>query len=124
MTTRALQLRRELPQVFVGGDYIPLRVETSVAGDAIAFARTAGDDVVIAVAPRLCARMVVEHGGAPLGGEAWKTSRVMLPESLRGRMYRQFFTGAEIRPVMTSDSGWIFLGQVFERLPVALLRAV
>ena len=124
ITTRALHLRRELPHVFVGGEYLPLAVDTSVAGHAIAFARTSGDDAVIAVAPRLCGRMVVERGGVPIGGDAWKTSRLMLPESLRGRTYRHVFTGADIRPMVTSESGWIFLGQVFERLPVALLRAV
>ena len=124
VTTGALHLRRELPHVFVGGDYVPLTVETSVPGHAVAFARMSGTDAVIAVAPRLCGRMVNERGGVPLGGDAWKTSRVMLPEPLRGRTYRHVFTGADIRPVATSDSGWIFLGQAFDRLPVALLRAV
>ena len=123
VTTRALHLRRELPQVFVGGEYVPLTVEASVPGDAVAFARVSGNDAVLAIAPRLCGRMVVERGGVPLGGDAWKTSRVMLPEALRGRTYRHVFTGAEIRPVVTSESGWIFLGQAFDRLPVALLRA-
>lgn len=124
VTTRGLHLRRELQHVFVGGEYVPLSVESSVAGDAVAFARTAGTDVVIAIAPRLCGRMVVERGGAPLGGDGWKTSRVMLPESLRQRTYRHVFTHVEIKPTVTSENGWIFLGQAFEQLPVALLRAI
>ena len=60
----------------------------------------------------------------PLGGECWKTSRIMLPESLRTRTFRDVFTGSEVRPTATPDEGWIFVGQMFDRLPVALLRAL
>jgi (1->4)-alpha-D-glucan 1-alpha-D-glucosylmutase len=123
VTTRGLHLRRELPQVFVGGEYLPLEVDTSVPGDAVAFARQAGDECVIAIAPRLCARMVLPERPLPLGGEAWKTSRVLLPESLRHRTFTNVFTGEEIRPTTTAEHVWIFLGQALERLPVALLRS-
>ena len=123
VTTRGLHLRRELPQVFVGGDYVPLEVETSVAGDAVAFTRQAGDDCVIAIAPRLCARMSLPDRPLPLGGEAWKTSRVLLPESLRHLTFTNVFTGEEVRPTTTAENAWIFLGQALDRLPVALLRS-
>jgi (1->4)-alpha-D-glucan 1-alpha-D-glucosylmutase len=123
VTTRGLHLRRERPDLFVGGAYLPLAVETSVPGHAVAFARQAGDDCVIAIAPRLCARMVTAERPVPLGGDAWKTSRVLLPESLRNRTFTNIFTGEEVRPTTTADHGWIFLGQAFERLPVALLRS-
>ena len=124
ITTRALHLRRELPQVFAGGDYLPLTAEISVAGNVIAFARSAGSDVVITVAPRLVSALAVEGRLFPLGGDCWKTSRVMLPEPLRGRTFRDVFTGAEIQPTVSSDEEWFFVGQLFERLPVALLRAL
>jgi (1->4)-alpha-D-glucan 1-alpha-D-glucosylmutase len=124
VTTRALHLRRELPQVFVGGDYLPLQVESSVPGDAVALARMAGDDCVIAIAPRLCARMGTPERPVPLGGEAWKTSRVLLPEALRHRTYHNIFTGEELRPTITSEHGWLFLGECLNQLPVALLRSV
>ncbi|HVL67890.1 MAG TPA: malto-oligosyltrehalose synthase [Vicinamibacterales bacterium] len=124
VTSAGLRLRRELPHVFVGGTYVPLAVETSVPGAAVAFARLAGADAVVAVAPRLCARLIDDHRPLPVGGDCWKTSRVILPEALRGRTFVNAFTGAELRPATTGDSGWIFLGQVFEKLPVALLRAL
>jgi (1->4)-alpha-D-glucan 1-alpha-D-glucosylmutase len=123
LTRRGLQLRRDLPHVFVGGDYIPLKVDSSVPGDAVAFARTSGDDAVIVLAARLCARLWVQDMPAPLGGESWKTTRVLLPETLRGRSYRNVLTGAEIRPTIAADSSWIFVGEAFEKLPVAMLRA-
>lgn len=60
----------------------------------------------------------------PLGGESCKTTRVLLPESLRTRTFRNVFAGAESRPTLAADSGWIFVGESFEKLPVAMLRAV
>jgi (1->4)-alpha-D-glucan 1-alpha-D-glucosylmutase len=124
VTHHGLQLRRSLPDVFVGGDYLPLPVETSVPADAVAFARVSGDDAVIVIAPTLCVSLASAERQFPLGGECWKTSRVLLPESLRQRTFRNVFTGAEVRPIVTAEHAWIFLGQAFEKLPVAMLQAV
>ena len=124
VTWAGLQLRRELPGVFAGGDYLPLEVESSVAGDAIAFARVSGDDAVLVIAAIRSSGLVDQHRPMPLGGDCWKTSRAMLPETLRNRTFRNVFTALEIRPTVAADSGWIFLGQAFETLPVAMLRAL
>jgi (1->4)-alpha-D-glucan 1-alpha-D-glucosylmutase len=123
VTHRGLQTRRELPDVFVGGAYHPLAVETSVPAGAVAFARTSGPDAVLVVAPRLCATLPGTEPRFPLGGERWKTSRVLLPAKLRDRTFRDVFTGAEIKPVITADQGWFFLGQAFQTLPIAMLKA-
>jgi hypothetical protein len=59
----------------------------------------------------------------PLGGDAWKTSRIMLPPPLRERTFRHEITGAHVTPTRTNDSAWLFLGQVFETVPVGILTA-
>ena len=123
VTHRGLRLRRELPEVFLGGAYVPLTVETSVRGEAVAFARTSGDDAVIVIVPRLCAALAAPDRPFPLGGDCWKTSRVLLPEALRHRTYRDVFTGADVRPIVTPDLGWIFIGQALQELPIAMLKA-
>ena len=61
---------------------------------------------------------------APLGGECWKTSQVMVPHVLRDRDFRDVITGAEIRPTRAGENAWIFLGEAFQTLPVAILRAL
>ena len=121
VTAASLRLRRELPDVFTGGDYLPLTTEITVPADVVAFARMAGNDAVIVAAPRLAAGIGCD--GPPLGADCWKTSRVMLPPALRDRVFRDIFTGTEIRPTMKSDDAWIFVGQIFDQLPVAILRA-
>jgi (1->4)-alpha-D-glucan 1-alpha-D-glucosylmutase len=123
VTWAGLQLRRTLPAVFVGGDYLPLEVDSSVAGNALAFARLSGDDAVVVIGAIRSYGLLDAQRPMPLGGDCWKTSRVLLPAALRHRTFRDVFTGANIPPAVATDAGWIFLGQVFDTLPVALLRA-
>ena len=124
VTAAGLRLRREKPQLFLGGAYLPVPAEVSVPAGAIAFARTAGAAAALFVAPRLCARIFNEERGAPLGGDPWKTSRLLLPAELRDRVFQDVITGAEVRPTRAGDNAFIFIGEVFEALPVAILRTV
>ena len=127
VTAVGLRLRRGLPGVFLGGGYLPLPIEISVPAGAVGFARTAADegsDAVLFIAPRLFSHLADGHHAAPLGGECWKTSRVMLPPGLRHRSFHDVMTGAEIHPARAGENAWIFLGEVFQTLPVAILRAV
>jgi (1->4)-alpha-D-glucan 1-alpha-D-glucosylmutase len=102
---------------------VPLTTEVTVPADIVAFARIAGDDAAIVVVPRLTTGMVTADAPLPLGGDRWKTSRVMLPEALAERTFRNIFTGEEIRPTAAPDSAWLFVGQIFDKLPVGILRA-
>ena len=129
VTAAALRLRRALPEVFLGGGYLPLVTEVTVPAGVVAFARTARPDVerpdaVLFVAPRLCASIVDESRPVPVGGEAWKTSRLILPPELHERMFVDVITGAEIRPTRAGENAWIFLGEIFQTLPVGILRSL
>jgi (1->4)-alpha-D-glucan 1-alpha-D-glucosylmutase len=124
VTAAGLRLRRDNPHLFLSGAYLPLATEVSVPAGAVAFARTAADDAALFVAPRLCARIVNHERPVPLGGDPWKTSRLLLPAGLRDRVFRNVMTGAEIRPTRAADSAFIFLGEAFETLPAAILKAI
>jgi hypothetical protein len=80
--------------------------------------------MVLVVAPRLCARIVTADRPVPLGGDAWKTSRLLLPPALRDRLFQNIITGAEVRPTKAGDSEFIFIGEAFDALPLAMLRAI
>lgn len=126
LTTAGFRLRRDLPQVFLDGVYLPLQVDVTVPGHAIGFARLSPgeQDAVIFVAPRLCRRLVTPDQPLPIGGDCWKTSRVLLPPALAEREFRDVVTGASVRPTRGADSAWIFVGEMFRSLPLAILRAV
>jgi (1->4)-alpha-D-glucan 1-alpha-D-glucosylmutase len=123
-TTVGLRMRKQDPELFLSGAYVPLETEITVPAGAIAFARTHGGNAALFVGQRLCAPLSDSTRPAPVGGDTWKTSRVLLPPELAGRAFRPAITGAEIRPTAPSGRAWIFLGQVFEHVPAGILHTV
>ena len=89
----------------------------------VAFARTTDAATALFVAPRFTAPLMNQQHPLPIGGERWKTSRVLLPPPLATRVFRHELTGAEITPMVTDSQAWIFAGQLFDVVPVAILTA-
>lgn len=98
--TRSLHARREHPNLFVGGDYVPLDANDD---RAVAFARRDGDDWAIALGSRFTIR------GTPRGP-------LELPPDAP-RRWRDVITGA----VVETRSGSLALEDALRDLPVALL---
>jgi (1->4)-alpha-D-glucan 1-alpha-D-glucosylmutase len=124
VTATGLRLRQERPDLFLSGAYLPLVTETTVGASVVAFARTEGDAVALFVAPRFTASLIDDQHPMPIGVGRWKTSRVLLPAAMAERSFRHLLTGAEITPVVTDSQAWIFLGQLFETVPVAILTGI
>jgi (1->4)-alpha-D-glucan 1-alpha-D-glucosylmutase len=128
-TAVGLRLRRSDPELFLAGGYAPLDVDVTVPAAAVAFARVHGDRAAIFVGPRLSARLLDPPAAdgdfaPPIGGHKWKTSRVLLPAGLAGRTFRHEISGADLRPTAAAGRSWLFLGEVFEHVPVGILRAI
>ena len=124
VTAAGLRCRAGQPALFLDGEYLPLEVETTVDGQVVAFARLTTDGAAaIAIAPRLASRLATPEHPVPLG-DRWRISRVHLPKALAGLTFRDVFTGEEIRPVIAGENAWLFVGQAFKQLPVALLVGV
>jgi (1->4)-alpha-D-glucan 1-alpha-D-glucosylmutase len=124
LTAAGLRLRREWADLFLSGAYLPLETESTVPASLVAFARVLDDRVAIFVAPRLCASLLDAQHPLPIGGQCWKTSRVLLPPELAARTFRNEVTGAEVRGVATESQAWLFAGQLFDTLPTAILRSI
>ncbi len=96
----------------------------TVPADIVAFARLGrgGDGrAALFIAPRLVAPLVPEAGSLPLGGDAWKTSRILLPPDLSTRTFTNLLTGERLQPTSTVDEAWLFAGQLFGSVPAAIL---
>ena len=121
VTACGLRLRRDDPELFLRGEYLPLSVGGSAARHAIAAARTLDGRGCIAIAPRLVAAITTPERPIPLGDEAWGTTRVELPEACRAGRLRNLVTGEAFDPSSGDNPGTLRLGQVLRHLPVALL---
>jgi (1->4)-alpha-D-glucan 1-alpha-D-glucosylmutase len=124
VTSSGLRLRRQLSELFLSGQYLPLEADLTVKGGIVAFARQSADRAVIAVVPRLIANLVSSEGKLPVGLNVWCTSRVILPPALADTPYRNVFTGEVIRPVSAQRESWIPVGEALATCPVALLKAL
>jgi (1->4)-alpha-D-glucan 1-alpha-D-glucosylmutase len=119
-----LRLRRESPDLFLEGDYLPLRGLDEESGrHLVAFARRHGTRVAIAMVPRLTATLVRdrEHASWPIGFETWKTMHVDLPESLVVREYQNVLTDDVVRPLHSGSERMLVAADIFKSLPVAVL---
>jgi (1->4)-alpha-D-glucan 1-alpha-D-glucosylmutase len=123
VTAVGLRLRREWPDVFMAGRYLPLVTDVTVNAGLVAFARVHGDRVALFIAPRLTTPLAAGTSALPLGGDTWKTSRVILPPELHGRAFRHHVTGAEVLPTSAGGNEWLFVGQIFETIPLGILTA-
>jgi (1->4)-alpha-D-glucan 1-alpha-D-glucosylmutase len=112
-----LALRREHPDLFAKGEYIPL--ETAGAADhLVAFARTLDDRWVIVVAPRV-ALALLQGTEAPLvPRESWADTRVIVPESAKHLAFKDLVTGHRF-----SARTALPAAEILDAWPVALLYA-
>jgi (1->4)-alpha-D-glucan 1-alpha-D-glucosylmutase len=127
---QALHFRRQRRDLFLTGAYRPLAAAGTWSEHVCAFARSRGDEIAIAVAPRLLARR--SAGSAtldlPLGASYWEDTRVAVPLAA-GERLRDVFTGRVVDVVADENAAdtatertALSLGDVLADFPVALLE--
>ena len=108
------------------GKLLDLRLDLMSSGECCDTTPSIRDAFAASVPPavaRVNGQMIVAEARSatlPLGGDAWKTSRILLPAELRGRPFRHLLTGADILPTTGGGDEWIFAGQLFESAPIAI----
>jgi len=117
VTNRTLHYRRERPQVFMNGDYVPLDASGDKRDHVVAFSRNHNRESLIVVVPRLVAELVGGVERPPLGEEVWGNTALTLPNDCAGRAFRNLFTGETV----TVEQASIPLAGVLAKFPVALL---
>ena len=112
---KGLEVRRTHPDLFHGGRYVPLYADAGREDNVVAFALRRNGNAVIAVAPRLFARLLGTPDAAPIGPPVWGEAAISLPEDLRGE-FLDAMTGEKHRP-----EGRLQVAALLARFPVALL---
>lgn len=119
VTSRALCFRKNHAQLFAQGSYMPLTVGGAHAQHAVAFARSFGNQTVIAIAGRyfldLCA---AQQSPA---GEVWRDTSVILPKRMGQQDFHEVFTGLTISSEQERGKVLIPLSKAFHTGSFALL---
>jgi (1->4)-alpha-D-glucan 1-alpha-D-glucosylmutase len=117
ISQRMLCLRRERPQLFVGGSYLPLRGNPHVA----AFTRSAhGQKTLLIAAPIQIATLTRGALTLPIGHEVWRDQSLSIPGD-SSRNYHDVFTGRTLTGADGSGRATLKLAEVFAEFPVAAL---
>jgi (1->4)-alpha-D-glucan 1-alpha-D-glucosylmutase len=111
MIARVLQCRRDTPEIFATGHYIPVTVEGPKAAHVVAFLRSHGRHRLLAAAVRLPAALLDGADTPMIPPTAWEGTHLALPTMTRGR---ELVTGRELH-------GTVTLAMLFAHLPVALV---
>jgi (1->4)-alpha-D-glucan 1-alpha-D-glucosylmutase len=113
---RGLAFRRDQRPLFEQGRYEPVASTGALAEHLVSFARVRGETAALVVTGRHF--LALSGGGRLPLREVWRDTRLVLPESVPGRRFRNVLTGE------TLDGRTLPASQLFAQLPVALLEAV
>ena len=125
---RALEMRREAPELFWAGAYLPLVAEGAKAQHVVAFARHrpgGGEpfDTALAVVPRLTTRLVRSADGLPVGPDVWGDTFLPLPAEVEARVFVDRFTGERLEAEQRNGRAGFPMARLLSRFPVAALVA-
>lgn len=110
VTSRLLHLRRDWPELFQHGSYVPVRGDGEFADCCIAFRREHGGRSILVVVPRLSSRV-----GTPPVGDHWKDTA--LAEGFTTKVSAiELFTGR----TLNADAGLTAMSSLLTDFPVAV----
>jgi (1->4)-alpha-D-glucan 1-alpha-D-glucosylmutase len=118
--SQGLRLRQRQAALFRRGSYRELELEGPRARAMVAFAREHEDAVVLTAAPRFTLSALEGEGGL---AQAYEGTFIVLPEAYGGMMFRDVFTGRQVRPERGETGGLVLpVARLLEGFPVVLLE--
>lgn len=114
---KGLLFRRAHPELFLEGEYLPLRVRGKKKEHLIAFMRTWQSEALIVVAARFFAGL--EEW--PLPRDAWNSTEIILPNELASKKLVDQLSEKEILLKSHGPYQVLAAGDLFERLPLCFL---
>ncbi len=119
LVAQTLRFRREQPELFAEGEYVPLETTGNLANHVVGFARRLNDAEVLVVAPRLLVRIVTDDN-APIG-DVWSGTSLLVPAAETGTTYLNLFTHERVQVDNSVRGTGLPLAAVFGNCPIAVL---
>jgi (1->4)-alpha-D-glucan 1-alpha-D-glucosylmutase len=113
---KVLNLRKQRPELFQEGEYIPLEIAGKRAKHLLAFARRHENETLIVAVPRLFAQLLGGDPRMPSGEEIWQDTRIEVPG--QPTSFGNLLTGELLSP---AENGAYFTKDLFNSFPVGLL---
>ncbi|HXV27691.1 MAG TPA: hypothetical protein VD913_01865, partial [bacterium] len=119
---KGLQLRLQNPEMFLGGDYIPLKIEGERKENVIAFMRRRAGKSALIVAGRFFADLISGSDQTPTGKEVWRNTEIILPENIgENTKLTDIFSGKEAVIFRRNGSTMINVDDLLSTLSVSIL---
>jgi (1->4)-alpha-D-glucan 1-alpha-D-glucosylmutase len=119
LTWKTLTFRRQQPDIFQRGSYIPLHAAGEKSEHVVAFARQHEGRTIIVAVPRLSGRLMGETHDSVCEEPIWRDTALEIPSD-GGTCYHNLFTG-ECLPLKPDAMARIPLSDLFRNFPVAFL---
>jgi (1->4)-alpha-D-glucan 1-alpha-D-glucosylmutase len=123
LISEALHYRREMRELFEGGEYITLEVNGEKADNVCIFARRTGSACALIIAPRFFTQLI-EPEGVPFGTDTWLDTYFIIPFDQKETRYRNIFTDDIIATKDYKGTTIMHLSEVFSSFPVAFLERI
>lgn len=117
----ALRFRKQNPELFETGEYVPLSATGRGAEHSIAFARRHGPSSAILIVPRFTSVFSALEK-QPLGRRIWHDSYVIIPEGAPDA-WRNVITGETVQTATDGGNAVIYISDALKSCPVALLAS-
>jgi (1->4)-alpha-D-glucan 1-alpha-D-glucosylmutase len=123
LTWKALNLRKQQPELFLHGEYLPLNIDGPKAKHLLAFVRSYEASEIIVIIPRLCAKLFGDEAGIQAGQDCWNDTYVVLPRSSHAKTYRNIFTAGLVKSENGEQKQLLPASTLFAGFPVGLVVA-
>jgi (1->4)-alpha-D-glucan 1-alpha-D-glucosylmutase len=108
-----LKFRRDYPQIFREGNYLPAEIKGKFRRNLFSFSRQYGKNWIITITPRFLTELINERE-LPLGKPVWEDTRLTLPDGISN--WWEIISSTSV-----PFTGEVFLGDLFRYFPGALL---
>jgi (1->4)-alpha-D-glucan 1-alpha-D-glucosylmutase len=115
---KTLCLRKQWPDLFQQGEYVPLSVYGARANHVVAFMRKSGQASVLVVVPRLIANLLPDSNLPPTGPTVWEDTHIVVPTRGSSEKYLNVLTGESVD--FSRADAKIAIAELLAHFPAAL----
>jgi (1->4)-alpha-D-glucan 1-alpha-D-glucosylmutase len=118
---KALHFRNSHPDLFLEGEYIPLKTRGARKDNLIAFMRKYENKILIVLAGRFFTQLAAADWDVPLGLHAWGNTEIILPTDWKQTTLTDLFTEQTPSTKKRGSTSFLSAAQVFNFLPFSYL---